>query len=113
MIDTNMYNRPIFFKFDLDLCVDLSCPMTPEALKLDVHIQSGEFYDSKNFTITYRVYFRLMSTGLIIKILSTSPSNSKQTILLQIEDDKPQVFSPKLLKLDEITTPQVIELDVA
>jgi len=47
----------------------------------------------------YRVYFRLMSTNLNTKFLSTSPSNSEETILLQIEDDKPQVFAQKLSQM--------------
>ena len=54
-----------------------------------------------------------MSANLNTKVLSTLPSNSKETILLQIEDDKPQVFTSKLLKRDEITTPEGIELEDA
>ena len=54
-----------------------------------------------------------MSTNLNTKFLSTSPSNSEETILLQIKDDRPQVFAQKLLKWDEITSPEVIELDDA
>jgi len=45
--------------------------------------------------------------------LSTLPSNSKETILLQIEDDKHQVFTLKLLKWDEIKIPEAVELDDA
>jgi len=37
-------------------------------------------------------------------------SNSQETILLQIEDDKPTVFTTKALKWDEITIPDVIKL---
>ena len=54
-----------------------------------------------------------MSANVNKIFLSTLPSNSKETILLQIEDDKPQVFTLKLLKRDEITIPEVIELDDA
>ena len=54
-----------------------------------------------------------MSTNLNTKILSTSPSNSTEAILLQIEDDKPQVFTPKLLKWDEITILEAIKLEDA
>ena len=42
-VNTNIYNRPIFFNCYPDFFVDLSCPMTSEALKLDPHIQGGEF----------------------------------------------------------------------
>ena len=38
------------------------------------------------------------------------PSNSQETVLLQIEDDKPTVFTPKALKWDEITIADEIEL---
>ena len=90
--------------------VDLSCPMTTEALKLDVHIQGTEFLDFKNFVVIYRIYFHLMSTNLNTGFLNPLPSNSQETILLQIEDGKPTVFTPKLLKWDEITLPDEIEL---
>jgi len=39
----NMHNRPIFFNCYPDFYVDLSCPMTPEALKLDVYINAASF----------------------------------------------------------------------
>ena len=87
--------------------------MTPEALKLDVHIQGDDFHDFKNIAIMYRVHFRLTSTNLNTKFLNPLPSNTKETVLLQIEDDKPQVFTPKLLKRDEITIPDAIELEDA
>ena len=87
--------------------------MMPEALKLDVHIQGDEFHNFKNFAITYRVDVSLMSTNLITKFFRTLPSNSKETLLLQIHGDKPQGVTPKLLKWDEITIPEAIELDDA
>ena len=52
-----------------------------------------------------------MSTNLNARFLKTLSSNSKETILLQIEDDKPQVFTPKLLKWDEITIAEAIQLE--
>ena len=51
-----------------------------------------------------------MSSNLNTRFLNPLPSNSQETILLQIEDDKPTVFTPKALKWDEITIPDVIEL---
>jgi len=44
------------------------------------------------------------------RFLNRLPSNSQETILLQIEDEKPIVFTPKALKWDEVTIPDVIEL---
>ena len=61
----------------------------------------------------YGVYFRLMFTNLNTKFSNPLPSNIKEAILLQIEDDKPQAFTPKLLKWDEITIPEAIELEDA
>ena len=90
--------------------VDLTCPMTTETLKLDVHIQGDEFLDFKNFVVVYRAYFRLMSSNLNTRFLNPLPSNSQETILLQIDDDKPTAFTPKALKWDEITIPDVIAL---
>ena len=54
-----------------------------------------------------------MFTNLSTKRLRTLPSNSKETILLLIQGDKPQVFTPTLLKWDEITIPEAIELNDA
>ena len=50
-----------------------------------------------------------MSSNLNTRFPNPLPSNSQETILLQIEDDKPTVFTPKALKWDEITIPDVIE----
>jgi len=51
-----------------------------------------------------------MSSNLNTRFLNPLPSNSQETILLQIEDDKPTVFTPTALKWDEITIPDVSEL---
>ena len=51
-----------------------------------------------------------MSTNLNTRFLTPLLSNSQETVLLQIEDDKPTVFTPKHLKWDEITLPDEIEL---
>jgi len=110
VIQTNVCKGPIFFNCYPNFMVDLTCPMTTEALKLDVHVQGDEFLDFKNFVVVYRVYFRLMSSNLNTRFLNPVPSNSQETILLQSEDDKPTVFPPKAPKWDEITIPYVIEL---
>ena len=46
-----------------------------------------------------------MCANLNTKFLNTLPLNKKVVVLLQIEDDKPQVFTPKHLKRDAITIP--------
>ena len=61
----------------------------------------------------HRVYFRLTCANLNTKFLNTVPSNTKVTVLLQIEDDKPQVFTQKLLKQHAITIPEDVELEEA
>jgi len=103
-------NALIFFNCYPDFMFDLTCPMTTEALKLDAHIQGNEFLDFKKFVVIDIIYFRLMPTNLNTRFLNPLPSNSQETILLQIEDEKPTVFTPKLLKLDEVTLPDEIEL---
>jgi len=100
----------IFLIVIQNFMVDLTCPMTTDALKLDVHVQGDEFLDFKNFVVVYRVYFQLISSNLNTRFPNPLPSNSQETILLQIEDDKPTVFTPKALKWDEITISDVIEL---
>ena len=44
------------------------------------------------------------------RFLNLLPSNSQETVLLKIEDHSPTVFTPKLLKWDEIALPDEIEL---
>ena len=51
-----------------------------------------------------------MSTNLNTIFLNPLLSNSQETVLLQIEDDKPTIFTPKFLIWDEITLPNEIEL---
>ena len=84
-INTNIHNIPIFFNCHQAFCIDFTCPMAPEALKLDVHIQGGEFRDLKNFAIMYGVCFGSMSTNLNAKFLSTLPLNMKQTVYLKLK----------------------------
>jgi len=95
VIQTNICKGPIFFNCYPDYMVDLTCPMTTKALKLDVHVQGNEFLDFKSFVVMYRIYFRFMSINLNTRFLNPLPSNSQETILLQIEDEKLTVFTPK------------------
>jgi len=74
MIQINVCKGPIFFNCYPNFMVDLTCPMTTEALKLDVHVQGDEFLDFKNFVVVYRVYFRLMSSNLNTRFLNPLPS---------------------------------------
>jgi len=58
VIQTNVCKGPTFFNCYPNFMVDLTCLMTTEALKLDVHVQGDEFLDFKNFVVVYRVYFK-------------------------------------------------------
>ena len=51
-----------------------------------------------------------MSTNLNTRFFNPLPSNSQETILLQIDDEKPTAFTPKQLKWNEITLPDELEL---
>ena len=88
-INTNIHNRPIFFNFYRDFCIDFTRLMKTEALKLDVHIHGDELCDFKNFAIMDRFYFLPMSPNLNAKFFNTIPLNTKERVLHQIEDDKP------------------------
>ena len=106
MIQKNICNGPVFFNCYPDFSVDLICPMALKSLKLDIHVQGDEFFNYSNFIVIYRVYFRLLSTNLNTKFSIPLPSNPKETVLLEIKDDKTSIFTPKLLKLDEIIIPE-------
>ena len=49
MIDIGIHSRTNAFNCYPEFYADLSSPMMPKALKLDVHIQGGEFHNFKNF----------------------------------------------------------------
>jgi len=51
-----------------------------------------------------------MSTNVIPRYLSPPPLISQETFLLQIEDDKPTAFTSKLLKWEEISLPDELEI---
>jgi len=53
--------------------VDLTCPMTTETFKLDVHIQGNEFLDFKNFVKGYKPLPAFCQSGIIIILLTTAP----------------------------------------
>ena len=108
IIQTNVCKGPIFFNYCSNFAVDLTCSLTIEALKLDVHVQRDEFHEFKNFVVIFRVYFRLMSTNLNPHYFSPLPSNSQEIVLLQ--DDKPTAFTPKLLKWEEISLSNELEI---
>ena len=59
--------------------------MTPVALKLDIHIQGGEFHDLKNIAISYRLYFKSMSANLNAKTFNTLPLNTKETVYFKLK----------------------------
>ena len=88
----------------------MTSPVAIEALKLDVHVQGDEFHEFKNFVVIFRVHFKLMSTNLNPRYFNPLPSNSQETVLLQIEDDKPTLFTPKLLKWEEVSLPDELEI---
>ena len=79
-------------------------------MKLDVHVQGDEFHEFKHFVVIFRVYVRLMSTNLDPQYLSPLASNSEERVLLRIEDDKPTVFTPKLLKWEKNSLPDELEI---
>ena len=83
--------------------------MTTEALELDCHVQGVEFHNFKNFIAIFKVYFKLKSVNLNTRHLSLLPANSHKTVL-QIEDDKPIVFTSKLLTWNGISLSDEIEV---
>ena len=84
-INTNVHNIPIFFNCYPAFCIDFTCPLTAEALKLDVHIQGCEFRDLINIAIMYRVYFRSMSANLNATFLITLPLNTKEIVYFKLK----------------------------
>ena len=109
MIQTNICNGPIYFNCCPNYSVDLNDPWIMDTLVLDIHLPNiqndlkVQFRElSRNFAITYRVYFKLLSQ-LNPKCLLKHTLD--ETILLKAESDNITTFTPKLLKWNEITIP--------
>jgi len=60
---------------------------------------------SKTLTVTYRVYFRLLSSQLNPK-LGIIPPKQEETILIQVCGDESATYVPKRLKWVEMTIPE-------
>ena len=103
MIQTNICNGPIYFNCCPNYSVDLNDPWIMDTLVLDIHLPNiqndlkVQFHElSRNVNITYRVYFRLISSQLNPKCLLKPTLD--ETILLKPESDNIATFTPKLLK---------------
>ena len=93
--------------------VDLNDPWIMDTLMLDIHLPNiqndlkVQFHElSRNFAITYRVYFKLLSSLLNPKCLLKVTLD--ETILLKGVSDNITTFTPKLLKWNEIIPQEFI-----
>ena len=59
---------------------------------------------SKNFAVTYRMHFKLLSSQLNPKCILKSSFD--ETMLLKVESDNLTTFTPRLLKWNKITISQ-------
>ena len=103
MIQTSICYGSIYCNYCPNNSVDLNDHWTIDALLLDIHlanIQNNlkvQFHElSRNFAITYRVYFKLFSSQLNPKCI-LKPSLD-ETMLLKAELDNLTSFTPKSLK---------------
>jgi len=111
MTQTNICYGPIYFNCSPNYLIDLKDPWIIDTLLSDIHlshIQNNlkvQFHElSRIFSITYRVYFELLSFQLN-PICILKPS-LVETMLLKVESDNVITFTLKLLKWNEITISQ-------
>ena len=63
MVQSNVCNGPVYFICCLNYSIDLTDPLIFQTLLLDVYLMANKFKElSKKLTVTYRVYFILLSS---------------------------------------------------
>jgi len=95
MVQSNVCNGLIYFNCCPNYSVDLTDPLILQTLVLDVYWMTDKFKElSKNLAVTYRVYFRLLSSKLNPKF-SIIPRKKEETVLIQVCIDESSLMSLK------------------
>ena len=82
MLQSNVCNGSIYFNYCLDYSVGLTDPWIFHTLILDAHLMVNKFKEfSKNFAVTYRGYFRLLSF-MLKPTFNIIPSKMEETVFL-------------------------------
>ena len=109
IIQTNICNGPVYFNCSPNFNVDITDPRVTQTLTLDVKLLNDNFKQfSKNFAIIYRVHYRLL-TSLIDSRCLIPPVPKGETTLLQLEAERSNTFTLKLIKWKDITILETLQ----
>ncbi|PHU04683.1 Polyadenylate-binding protein RBP47B [Capsicum chinense] len=101
VIQSNLADGPVYFNCYPNFSVDINDPNIMDVLTLNVKTKNmNSKENTREITIIYRVYYRLMGTTLAPKARFTSPKGV--TTLMEANKDRSTIFVPKALVWDDI-----------
>ena len=110
MMETSLYNRPIYFDCYPNFALSLTNPNILDALTLNVKIDNYSMKaSSKPIAIVYRIYYKFMKTTLEPMALTLNPKG--HTLLLQFSTQNSRLKIPKTIRWHEVTLPEQWSLD--
>ena len=110
MMETSLYNGPIYFDCYPNFALSLTNPNILDALTLNVKIDNYSMKaSSKPIAIVYRIYYKFMKTTLEPMALTLNPKG--HTLLLQFSTQNSRLKIPKTIRWQEVTLPEQWSLD--
>ena len=104
MIETSLYEDPIYFNCFPNYCLSMSDPNLLHGLELDIKINNNMRRGSQPSTIVYRICYKLMKSRLEPQALDRSPKG--YTSLIQTNARKYSVQIPKRPESNQNTLPE-------
>lgn len=104
MIETSLYEDPIYFNCFPNYCLAMSDPNLLKGLELDIKINNNMMTGSQPLTIVYRICYKLMKSKLEPQALDRSPKG--YTSLIQTNARKYSVQIPKKIGWNQNTLPK-------
>lgn len=103
MIETSLYEDPIYFNCFPNYCLSMSDRHLLRGLELDIKVNNNLRTGSQPLTIVYRICCKLMKSRLEPKALDRSPKG--YTSLVQTNARKYSVQIPKKIEWNQNTLP--------
>jgi hypothetical protein len=104
MVESSLYNGPIYFDCYPNFAVSLKDKTVLQALELDIETSGYNMYEgAQPLVIVYRIYYKLMKTTLEPQALLESPKG--KTLLLQASTSDSHVKVPTQIEWKDVKLP--------
>ena len=104
MVESSLYNGPIYFNCYPNFAVSLKDKTVLKTLELDIETSGYNMYEgAQPLVIVYRIYYKLMKTTLEPQALMESPKG--KTLLLQASSSDSQVKVPTQIEWKDVKLP--------